>query len=126
MALGFIFLALGAIGIFIPVLPTTPFVLLSAACFSSSSKKLNEWLLRSRLFGPFIENYSTGQGISVSRKIASLVFLWTGLIISMVIVRTIWIYIILGVVGIGVTIHILTIKDKKENSMKKYAINPKR
>ena len=113
MALGFIFLALGAIGIFIPVLPTTPFVLLSAACFSSSSKKLNDWLLRSRLFGPFIENYRTGQGISKSRKIVSIPFLWTGLIVSMVIVRTTLTYIILCMVGVGVTIHLLTIKTRK-------------
>ena len=110
--LGFVFLLLGAIGIVLPVLPTTPFVLLSAVCFSSSSKKYNDMLLRNRVFGPYIENYRTGQGISIKRKAVSIVFLWTGLIISMVIVGTIFIYIVLGLVGIGVTVHLLMIKTK--------------
>ena len=113
IALGCFFLALGAIGVFLPVLPTTPFVLVSAACFSAGSKRLNAWLSRSRIFGPFIENYRTKQGISVLRKAVSIAFLWTGLIISMLIVRTTLIYIILGLVGIAVTIHLLTIKTLK-------------
>ena len=112
IALGLLFLILGGIGIFLPVLPTTPFVLLSAACFSASSKKLNEWLRRSRLFGPYIENYRTGQGISKLRKIISISFLWSGLIVSMVVVKTNWIYAILGVVGVCVTVHLLMIKTK--------------
>jgi len=111
--LGFGFLALGMVGIVLPVLPTTPFVLVSAACFSVSSKRLDDWLRRSRLFGPYIENYRTKQGISKWRKIAVLIFLWTGLIISAAIVRTPLIFIALGTVGIGVTIHILLIKTKK-------------
>lgn len=110
---GCIFLALGAAGVFLPVLPTTPFVLVSAACFSAGSKRLNSWLLRNRVFGPFIENYHTKQGISLLHKVVSIAFLWTGLIISIIIVRTTLIYIILGMVGIGVTIHLLMIKTKK-------------
>jgi len=112
IAAGFSCLILGAIGVFIPVLPTTPFVLLSAACFSASSRKLNDWLLKSRLFGPYIENYRTKQGVSARRKIASIAFLWAGLFISMFIVRTVWICIVLGAVGAGVTVHLLMIKTK--------------
>jgi uncharacterized membrane protein YbaN (DUF454 family) len=111
--LGFIFLTLGAVGVAIPVLPTTPFVLLAAGCFSLSSKKLDSWLQRSRLFGPYIENYRTKQGVSLCRKIASITFLWAGLIVSMVIVQTIWIYITLGLIGAVVTMHVLLIKTKR-------------
>jgi len=113
IVLGFSSLALGVVGIVLPILPTTPFVLLSAACFSASSERFDTWLRCSRLFGPFIENYRTKQGISKLRKVATLAFLWTGLSISMIVVRTPMIFIILSIVGIGVTIHILMIKTKK-------------
>ena len=114
IALGFVALALGVIGIALPLLPTTPFVLLAAACFSVGSKRCDDWLSRSRLFGPYIENYRTKQGISIQRKIVTLIFLWTGLITSMAIVRTPLIFVVLSIVGIGVTVHILMIKTKKQ------------
>ena len=110
---GFILLGLGVVGIVLPVLPTTPFVLLAAVCFSASNMKIAAWLQKNRVFGPYIENYRTKQGIKMSQKIVSIAFLWTGLIISMAIVRTTWIYIVLGIVGIGVTTHLLLIKTKK-------------
>ncbi|MCL2172002.1 MAG: YbaN family protein, partial [Defluviitaleaceae bacterium] len=91
-------------------LPTTPFVLAAAGCFSVASQKLNAWLTKSRLFGPFIENYRTGRGISNARKIASIAFLWTGLIISAIITQSLLILIILAIVGIGVSTHLLLIK----------------
>jgi len=109
---GFIFLGLGVVGVSIPVMPTTPFVLLAAACFSVSNKKIFNWLQKNRFFGPYIENYRTKQGIKKSLKIISIFILWSGLIISMVIMRTMWIYIMLGIVGICVTIHLLLIKTK--------------
>jgi len=112
IALGFIFLALGVVGIVLPVLPTTPFVLLAAGCFSVGSKRADDWLRRSRLFGPYIENYRTKQGISIRRKIATLVFLWVGLVVSAVIVRTPLIFVVLGV-GVGVTVHVLMIRTKR-------------
>jgi len=114
VAAGFISLGLGAVGVILPVLPTTPFVLLAAICFSAGNQKFYEWLRKNRVFGPYIENYRTRQGISKKHKIASIIFLWTGLIISMVIVRTVLIYVVLGIVGICVTIHLLLIKTKKK------------
>lgn len=113
IVLGFIFIGLGAVGVAIPVMPTTPFVLLAAVCFSASSKKFYDWLLRNRVFGQYIENYRTKQGISIRLKIASIAFLWTGLIISMVVVQTIWVIVMLAMVGVCVTIHLLLIKTKK-------------
>ena len=113
IVLGFALLMVGAVGVAVPVLPTTPFVLLAAVCFSVSSKKIAAWLEQNRVFGPYIENYRTGQGIRMPLKIASIAFLWTGLVISMVMVKTTWICIALGIVGAGVTIHLLMIKTKK-------------
>ena len=113
MILGFILLGLGVVGVVIPVLPTTPFVLLAAVCFYASNKRIAAWLQRSRIFGPYIENYRTKQGVKLPLKITSIAFLWTGLIISMVIVQKTWVYIVLGIVGVCVTIHLLLIKTKK-------------
>jgi hypothetical protein len=108
IASGFISLALGVIGILLPVLPTTPFVLLAAICFSASHKGLNGWLTKSRLFGPFIENYRTGKGIGKRHKIVSVLFLWTGLTVSMLITKIVWLCFILFFVGAGVSYHIIT------------------
>jgi len=108
--LGLACLGLGAVGAFLPVLPTTPFVLLAAGCFSASSERLHAKLCRSRFFGPYIEHYRTGRGVKLSLKITSLIILWAGLIASMMAVRTWWIYLILGLVGAGGTAHLLLIK----------------
>jgi len=67
---------LGAAGIFLPVLPTTPFLLLAAACFMRSSKRLHEWLVTNRWFGSYIRNYREHKAITLRSKIATLVLLW--------------------------------------------------
>jgi len=112
-ALGFILLAVGAVGVAIPVMPTTPFVLLAAICFSAGNKKLAAWLERNRIFGPYIENYRAGTGIDLRLKISSIAFVWIGLTISMLIVQILWVILLLVAVGIGVTIHLLMIKTKR-------------
>jgi len=112
--IGFTFVGLGAVGVALPVMPTTPFILLAAFCFSASNKKFHDWLRRNRAFGPFIENYRTKQGISIWHKTASIAFLWAGLVISMAVARTSWIYVVLAAVGAGVTIHLLMIKTKRK------------
>jgi hypothetical protein len=119
--LGFIALGLGAIGIFMPLLPTTPFVLLAAICFSYSSPKFYEWIRRSPYFGVYVENYYTKQGVPMSIKIKSIIFLWGGLALSMILIQSFWVYIVLFIVGIGVTTHLLLIKTKRneENAGKK-------
>jgi uncharacterized membrane protein YbaN (DUF454 family) len=113
-ALGFLFLGLGAVGAFVPVLPTTPFVLLAAGCFYSCNRRIHAWLKKNPFFGPYLENYRTRQGISLRLKITSIAMLWAGLIISALIVKTLWIYIVLAAVGIGVTAHLLRIKTKEK------------
>jgi uncharacterized membrane protein YbaN (DUF454 family) len=79
-SLGFIFLGLGVIGVFLPLLPTTPFLLVSAACFAKSSEKWHKWLLSNRIFGPIIRDWQDKKCISISTKIfaVSLVVLFGG------------------------------------------------
>lgn len=77
--LGFLFLGLGFIGIFLPLLPTTPFVLLAAGCFAKSSERWHQWLLANRTFGPLIKNWQEHQCISCnSKRIALLSVLLFG------------------------------------------------
>lgn len=110
--LGCVLLALGAVGVVIPVLPTTPFVLAAAICFSAGNSKLAVWLTKNRFFGPYIENYKTKQGVDLRLKVSSIIFVWVGIGISMIVVRNLWMTIGLCVIGIGVTVHLLLIKTK--------------
>ena len=68
ITLGLLFLLLGGIGIVLPLLPTTPFVILAAACFARSSPKLHGWLLRSELFGPILRDWERNKCISTRIK----------------------------------------------------------
>ena len=112
---GSFFLGLGIIGIVIPLLPTTPFLLLAAACYARSSKRFYNWLLNNKLFGSYIRNYREGKGVPLKVKLLSIFFLWLTIGISMyVFVNLLLVRIILIVIAIGVTIHILTIKTLKE------------
>lgn len=70
--LGFLFLFLGLLGIPLPVLPSTPFILLSAWFFSQSSERWHRWLLNSELFGPMIHNWEESRCISRRTKIVAL------------------------------------------------------
>src|SRR3972149_1860657 len=77
MFAGTVSLVLGAIGIVLPILPTTPFLLLSAACYLRSSERMHKWLLGNRWFGEYIKNYQAGRGIPIKTKIIAVTVLWT-------------------------------------------------
>jgi len=111
-AFGFSCLGLGAIGVFLPLLPTTPFVLMAAVCFSYSNRRLYKRLRRTSFFGPYIVNYEKKQGVPMALKIKSIIFVWVSLSISMLVLQTLWVYIMLSMIGIGITIHLLMIKTK--------------
>ena len=111
VAAGTFFLVLGIIGIFIPLLPTTPFLLLAAACYAKGSKKFYAWLINNKWLGRYITNYREGRGIPFTVKILSITLLWLTILFStIIIVSNILVRIILIIIAIGVTIHILSIK----------------
>ncbi len=113
--LGLISLLLGILGIFVPLLPTTPFLLLSATLFMKSSKKLYNWLINQKYLGKYIENYLHHKTISTNTKISALSFLWITITASVLfIVEKLIIKILLLAIAIGVTIHILSFKSKIE------------
>lgn len=112
--LGFTLLGLGAIGLVLPVWPTTPFVLASFACFSSSPKMRTQ-ILQVPFFREYIENYEKGKGLSAKTIRLSLFCLWSMLVGSMLTVKETWLTILLILIGTSVSIHILWIsRIKKE------------
>jgi len=83
LIVGFLSLALGAIGIALPLLPTTPFILIAAFAFAQSSEKLHQWLLEHNVFGPLIDNWQRHGAISKRAKVASVVSMAAVLAISL-------------------------------------------
>ena len=111
---GSFFILLGFIGIFLPLLPTTPFILLGAACYIKGSQKLYDWLINNKLFGIYIKHYYDGKGIALNIKLITIAFLWTSIIFSVVFVVPGQLFkIILLFIAVGVTWHIISIKSKK-------------
>ena len=118
--LGLIFLGLGALGVLLPVLPTTPFVLLAVGCFSAVPT-VRERILRIGFFREFIESYQHRRGLSRQTLITSLVWMWGMMILSMILVREISIVASLTLVGLLVTLHLVRMRRREE---KRTSIEP--
>lgn len=122
VAAGVLFLLLGAIGIFLPILPTTPFLLLAATSFLRGSKRLHRWLTTNKVFGKYIRMYLKYGAVSVRAKIITLVFLWSVIGVSAIFFTDKWwLRGLLGAVAVGVTTHILLLKTltpEMENEQK--------
>ncbi len=119
---GVLSIALGILGIILPILPTTPFILLAASCFAASSPGLYAWLIRNKHLGPFVQNYRQGCGVPKKRKREAILFLWGTLCVSAAIFRQPVVWGILLLAGIGVTLHLLLIKtaeDEREQPAEK-------
>ena len=115
---GTLCLGLGILGMFFPILPTTPFLLLAAFCYARSSQRFYHWLITNRWFGGYIRNYRAGLGIPLSQKILTLALLWLSIAYAAWFVITPWWgKLVLVVIALGVTIHLLTMKTFKQPRM---------
>jgi uncharacterized membrane protein YbaN (DUF454 family) len=111
-------LALGAIGVFLPILPTTPFLLLSSACYLRSSERMHKSLLGNRWFGEYIRNYQEGKGIPMKTKMLAMVMLWVAIIYSAIFAldEILIAQVALLLIAFGVSIHLIrlpTLKSKQ-------------
>ncbi len=96
---------------FLPLLPTTVFLLLAAYCYARSSPRLYEWLLTNRYFGEYIRNYREGRGMPLRHKVLTLVLLWGVIGFSVVAVaRSWWLRLFLLAVAVGVTTYLARLK----------------
>jgi uncharacterized membrane protein YbaN (DUF454 family) len=112
LAAGTLSLAVGLVGIAVPVLPTTPFLLLAAGCYFRSSQRFYNWLMNSRFLGNYIRNYIEGKGIPLKVKFFIIILLWATISLSIWLVANTVVTVVLLAVAIGVTLHIIFIRTK--------------
>lgn len=114
-AVGLISLALGALGIFLPILPTTPFMLLAAFCFARSSDRLHHYLVNHPVFGEYISNYYN-HAMTPRHKARTLATLWFGITVSCILIGALVPWIILPTIATMVSIHIIRLQPRPEAS----------
>jgi uncharacterized membrane protein YbaN (DUF454 family) len=104
--IGVLSLLLGILGIFLPLLPTTPFLLLASACFARGSKPLHNWLLNHRVFGEYLRNFEAGKGIPLKAKIVATALMWGSLSWSIRQFDAIALRLALAAIGTAVTVYL--------------------
>lgn len=104
---GVLALVLAVLGLFLPLLPTTPFLLLAAACFARSSERMHARLLNHKMFGSYLRAYEEGRGIPARAKVIALVMMWSSLSFCVWRFDKLWLQAGLLLTGIGVTIYLM-------------------
>lgn len=112
--LGWFSLITGIIGIFLPLLPTTPLVLLAAWCFSKSSERFHQWLLEHKYFGPMLRDWQSSDGIPKRTRNRAILFMWLGMAISIIIVGRFWATLCLVIIGLAVSTYLLRMPTRSE------------
>lgn len=113
--LGTLALILAVLGIFLPLLPTTPFLLLAAACYMRGSRRMYDWLISHRIFGPYILDFQTGRGIPLHTKVLALAMMWPSLAVSAWIMPVPWARWLLLIPGLGVTVYLLHLPTRSHD-----------
>ena len=107
IVIGWLCVILGVLGIFLPLLPTTPFLLLAAACFMRSSPKFYQWLVEHPKLGKYIIYYLKGKGIPKRAKIMAICMIWFTMGISIIwVVPMLWVKLLLFFIGACVSIYL--------------------
>lgn len=108
--IGSIAVVLAVLGLFLPLLPTTPFLLLASACYMRGSTRMHRRLLENRVFGEYLRNFEEGKGIPRKARIIALTLLWASLLFSIHQVRIVPLQIMLAALGTAVSIYLLKMK----------------
>jgi len=120
--LGIIYLLIGIINLFIPVLPTSPFLILASISFARVNPKMKSWLLNNKYLGPYMNVYYNNKGMATAYKIRICTFMWGGMIFAMALIGLLWVYILMAAIGVAITIHILAAKTM-QTPTGKYGLN---
>ena len=117
IVLGWICIALGTAGIFLPLLPTTVFILLASWCFARSSERFHNWLHNHNKLGPMIKSWETGQGIPQRTKYRAILFVWLSICLSIYLIHfRIWLTCLLLLVALSVSIYLYRLPNAKINN----------
>lgn len=109
IVLGWFFVILAILGVFLPLLPTTPFLLLAAFFFSRSSKRFHDWLINHPWFGDYIKNFQEGRGLTLKSKIVSVLMIWLSIgSTALLVVSAIWLKLLLLVIAVGVSSYLIS------------------
>jgi uncharacterized membrane protein YbaN (DUF454 family) len=115
LGLAHVSVALGFLGIFLPLLPTTPFLLLSAAIYLKTSIRFYSWLMNHRIFGRILYDYMIHRSVKFKHKLMAWIMLWLGMGTSFVLVPVWWVRLILVGIGLAVSLHIFLLKTRPPN-----------
>jgi uncharacterized membrane protein YbaN (DUF454 family) len=111
VAAGTVALGLSVVGVIVPVLPTTPFLLLAAFCYMRGSQRLYAALLRNRFVGSYLRDYLEGRRMPRKKKIWTLAMLWCAMVLTAVLATdSLAVRVVLAVILAAVTVHILRIR----------------
>ena len=110
---GTLSLGLGVLGIFVPLLPTTCFLLIAAWCYARSSQRLYDRLMRARWIGPYLQRYRDERAIPIHVKIASLVMMWITIGYSVIVFPNIAVRLALFATAVAVTWHLYRLPAAK-------------
>ena len=114
---GTLCVVLALVGMFFPVLPTTPFLLLAAFLYARSSERFYGWLVNNRWSGEYIRNYREGKGVRLWHKVMALTLLWGTIGYSVFfVVQWWWLQVILLGIAVGVSVHLLKMKTYRPES----------
>ncbi len=117
ICIGLVSTGLGVIGIFVPLLPTTPFLLLAAACFARSSERFHTWLIEHSHLGPIIKGYLDGSGIPLRAKQTAITLVWLTIgSSSLLLVNIIWIQGLLILLALAITCYLWRLPVRKETA----------
>lgn len=114
--LGVVATGLGALGMVLPLMPATPFLLIAAWAFARSSPQFSAWLHNHRAFGQVIQAYRERRGLSPIHKLSTLALLWISLSVSAIVAPHTAIRLLLAAVGVGVTLHLVRMPAAKRES----------
>lgn len=107
-ACGWLSVVLALLGLFLPVLPTVPFLLLALACFSRSSDRFHTWLVEHEQLGPLVRPYLAGAGMPLGAKFKAILLVWASILLStFFLVERLWLQILLPLIALGVTLYLL-------------------
>ena len=120
IAFGFLAVALAIVGVFVPGLPTVPFLLVALFCFERSSKKYHDMIMNNKYFGSALQDYYSGKGLTLSLKIKAIIFLTLGIAFSIYKIQNLHVGIALVIVWLAVAIHIILLKTKKNKEAAAY------
>jgi uncharacterized membrane protein YbaN (DUF454 family) len=114
VAAGSLCLVLAVLGVFLPLLPTTPFLLLASACYVRSSERLHGWLMGNRMLGPYIRNFRERRGVPLRARVTTVMLLWLPLLYSVYRLDILWLELLLLLMGVIWSVLILRMKSPKD------------